>query len=124
MPWGTQNMPPKKNLSRGSLSNWCDADADTDRPPHTTGGGGGRHKYFLTPDCIYRSSRFLVGYECCIETSLKCDIKYYLTRGYIYRSSRFLVGYECWQVQRLDPNSPVWPGSSFFSGTSLFLMQC
>ena len=28
MPWGTKNMPPKKNLSRGSLSNWCDADAD------------------------------------------------------------------------------------------------
>ena len=23
-------MPPNKNLSRGSLSNWCDADADTD----------------------------------------------------------------------------------------------
>ena len=39
MPWGTKNMPPKKNLSRGSLSNWCDADADADiskticRPP-------------------------------------------------------------------------------------------
>ena len=23
-------MPPKKNLSRGSLSNWCDVDADAD----------------------------------------------------------------------------------------------
>ena len=23
-------MHPKKNLSRGSLSNWCDADADAD----------------------------------------------------------------------------------------------
>ena len=23
-------MPPKKNLSRGCLSNWCDADADED----------------------------------------------------------------------------------------------
>ena len=39
MPWGTKNMPPKKNLSRGSLSNWCDVDADADiskticRPP-------------------------------------------------------------------------------------------
>ena len=30
MPWGTKNMPPKKNLSRGSLSNWCDVDADAD----------------------------------------------------------------------------------------------
>ena len=30
MPWGTKNMPPKKNLSRGSLSNWYDADADAD----------------------------------------------------------------------------------------------
>ena len=23
-------MPPEKNLNRGSLSNWCDADVDTD----------------------------------------------------------------------------------------------
>ena len=30
MPWGTKNLPPKKNLSRGALSNWCDADADAD----------------------------------------------------------------------------------------------
>ena len=30
MTWGTKNMPPKKNLSRGCLSNWCDADADVD----------------------------------------------------------------------------------------------
>ena len=30
MTWGTKNMPPKKNLSRGCLSNWCDADADAD----------------------------------------------------------------------------------------------
>ena len=30
MPWETKNIPPKKNLSRGSLSNWCDADADQD----------------------------------------------------------------------------------------------
>ena len=30
MSWGTKNMPPKKNLSRGCLSNWCDADADAD----------------------------------------------------------------------------------------------
>ena len=28
MTWGTKNMPPKKNLSRGCLSNWCDADED------------------------------------------------------------------------------------------------
>ena len=28
MTWGTTNMPPpKKNLSRGCLSNWCDANA-------------------------------------------------------------------------------------------------
>ena len=46
MTWGTKNMPPKKNLSRGSLSNWCDADADADsskticRPPPY----GGQHK--------------------------------------------------------------------------------
>ena len=39
MTWGTKNMPPQNNLSRGSLSNWCDADADADsskricRPP-------------------------------------------------------------------------------------------
>ena len=45
MPWGTKNMPPKKNLSRGSLSNWCDADADADiskticQPPPYGGGG-------------------------------------------------------------------------------------
>ena len=40
-------MPLKKNLSRGSLSNWCDADADEDAyansskkyvDPHPTGG--------------------------------------------------------------------------------------
>ena len=30
MTWRTKNMPPKKNLSRGCLSNWCDADADED----------------------------------------------------------------------------------------------
>ena len=30
MTWGTKNMPPKKNWSRGCLSNWCDADADAD----------------------------------------------------------------------------------------------
>ena len=30
MPWGTKNMPPKKNLSRGSLSNWCHVDTDAD----------------------------------------------------------------------------------------------
>ena len=51
MTWGTKKMPPKKNLSRGCLSNWCDADADADedadaskticRPPPY---GGGRHK--------------------------------------------------------------------------------
>ena len=23
-----KNMPPQKSLSRGSVSNWCDADAD------------------------------------------------------------------------------------------------
>ena len=34
-----KNMPPKKKLSRGCLSNWCDADADAEiskticRPP-------------------------------------------------------------------------------------------
>ena len=26
----TKNMPPKKNLSRGCLGNWCDADANVD----------------------------------------------------------------------------------------------
>ena len=26
-------MIPQKNLSRGSLSNWCDADTDTDANP-------------------------------------------------------------------------------------------
>ena len=47
-------MPPQKNLSWGSLSNWCDANKDEDadedidtiadiskticRPPHPTGG--------------------------------------------------------------------------------------
>ena len=30
MTWRTKNMPPKKNLSRGCLSNWCNADADAD----------------------------------------------------------------------------------------------
>ena len=30
MTWGTKNMPPKNNLSRGFLSNWCDADAEAD----------------------------------------------------------------------------------------------
>ena len=30
MTWGRKNMPPKKNLSRSSLSNWCDAEADAD----------------------------------------------------------------------------------------------
>ena len=30
MPWGTKNMPPKRNLGRGSLSNWCDDDDDAD----------------------------------------------------------------------------------------------
>ena len=47
MHWGTKNMPPKKNLSRDSLSNWCDADEDPDpdickticRPPHPKGRG-------------------------------------------------------------------------------------
>ena len=29
MSWGTKTMPPKKNLSRGSLSNWCDAGVGT-----------------------------------------------------------------------------------------------
>ena len=55
MTWGTKNMPPQKNLSRRSLSNWWDADADEDtdadedadsseticRPPPYV---GGRHK--------------------------------------------------------------------------------
>ena len=30
MTWETKNMPAKKNLSRGCLSNWCDADTDAD----------------------------------------------------------------------------------------------
>ena len=30
MTWGTKNLPPQKNLSRGSLSNWCDADEDAE----------------------------------------------------------------------------------------------
>ena len=30
MTWGTKNIPPQKNLSRLSLSNWCDADQDAD----------------------------------------------------------------------------------------------
>ena len=30
MTWRTKHMPPKTNLSRGSLSNWCDADEDAD----------------------------------------------------------------------------------------------
>ena len=43
MTWGTHNMPPKKKLSIGSLSNWCNADADNSKticqpPPY-----GGRH---------------------------------------------------------------------------------
>ena len=28
MPWGTKKHASQKNLSRGALSNWCDADAD------------------------------------------------------------------------------------------------
>ena len=47
MTWGTKNMPPQKNLSRGCLSNWCDADEDANadsskticRPPSYGGGG-------------------------------------------------------------------------------------
>ena len=48
--WGTKNMPPKKNLSRRSHSNRCDAEADANANadsnkticrPHPTGGGGG-----------------------------------------------------------------------------------
>ena len=55
MPQETKNMPPQKNLSRGSLSDWCDADKDEEVDedadadisqqyvdPHPT---GGRHKY-------------------------------------------------------------------------------
>ena len=42
MTWGTKNMPPKKNLSIGCLSNWCDADADNSKTiyvdPHPKGG--------------------------------------------------------------------------------------
>ena len=30
MPLGTKNLPPKKNLSRSCLNNWCDADSDAD----------------------------------------------------------------------------------------------
>ena len=30
MPWGTKNMPARRNFSRGSFSNWCDPDADAD----------------------------------------------------------------------------------------------
>ena len=49
MIWETKNMPPKKHLSRGCLSNWCDEDADADADssvkqyvdPHPM--GGGRH---------------------------------------------------------------------------------
>ena len=43
--WGRKNMPPQKNLSRGCLNDWCDADADADsskticRPPPYGGGG-------------------------------------------------------------------------------------
>ena len=29
-PGAQKNMPPKKNLSRGFLSNWCDTGADAD----------------------------------------------------------------------------------------------
>ena len=44
MTWRTKNMPPKKNLSRGCLHNWCAAKADADnskticRPPPYGGG--------------------------------------------------------------------------------------
>ena len=46
MTWGTKNMPPKENLSRGSLSNWCDADSSKTicRPPPY---GGGRHNHYF-----------------------------------------------------------------------------
>ena len=53
MSWGTKNMPPKKNLSRGCLSNWCDADADADSSKTmnmstpTLRGGGGRHNHSI-----------------------------------------------------------------------------
>ena len=30
MSWGTKNMPPKTNLSRGCISNLCEADVDAD----------------------------------------------------------------------------------------------
>ena len=35
MTWGTKTMPPKKTLSRGSLSNQCDVDSNKTicRPP-------------------------------------------------------------------------------------------
>ena len=42
MTWGTKNMPPQKNLSRGCLSNWCDADANSSEticPPPLVGWG-------------------------------------------------------------------------------------
>ena len=49
MTWGTKNMPPKKNLSRGCLSNWCDADAEISkticRPPPYGGGGHNKSSY-------------------------------------------------------------------------------
>ena len=53
-------MPPKKNLSRGSLSNWCDVDADADKTickqyvdSHPMGGGGGRHNKNVSSYSVY-----------------------------------------------------------------------
>ena len=35
MTWGTKTMPPKKNLSRGCLSNWCVTPTPTRMPTPT-----------------------------------------------------------------------------------------
>ena len=49
MTWGTNSTcHPKKNLRRGSLSNCCDADADSSKTicrPHPTGEGGRYNDY-------------------------------------------------------------------------------
>ena len=60
MTWGTKNMPSQKNLSRGSLSNWCDIDADAysskticQPPPYTIYIFGGRVQLMcFVPVCI------------------------------------------------------------------------
>ena len=97
-------MPPKKNLSRGCLSNWCDADADADiskticRPPPY--GGVDIITLYFSLGCTTANSggkaseQLVTSIKCALQTDLQFLLLLSANIRYVCLQARCLLAKE------------------------------